>query len=205
MKKWKIVALCTVLACLSIVASGTLAYFTAQETAHNVITSGGVAIQLIELSDNGGDGLTYWRDVEGVMPGAEISKIVIVRNTGASDAWVRVKVDKTIELADGVEGTPDPSLMKLYNNNGDSEWIEQDGYEGAFWTKGEDGYYYYKNPLAPGYETPALFTTVTFDAVKMDNDYQNCKAYIDVKADAVQVANNPIDGNNVLDATGWPE
>ena len=32
MKKWKIVALCTVLACLSIVASGTLAYFTAQET-----------------------------------------------------------------------------------------------------------------------------------------------------------------------------
>ena len=90
MKKWKIVALCTVLACLSIVASGTLAYFTAQETAHNVITSGGVAIQLIELSDNGGDGLTYWRDVEGVMPGAEISKIVIVRNTGASEAWVRV-------------------------------------------------------------------------------------------------------------------
>lgn len=200
MKKWKIVALCTVLACLSIVASGTLAYFTAQETAHNVITSGGVAIQLIELSDNGGDGLTRWEKVEGVMPGAEISKIVIVKNTGASDAWVRVKVDKTIELADGVEGTPDPSLMKLYNNNGDSEWIEQDGYEGTFWTKGEDGYYYYKNPLAPGYETPALFTTVTF-APAMGNEYQNCTATIDVKADAVQVANN---GDTVLDATGWP-
>lgn len=199
MKKWKIVALCTVLACLSIVASGTLAYFTAQETAHNVITSGGVAIQLIELSDNGGDGLTYWRDVEGVMPGAEISKIVIVRNTGASDAWVRVKVDKTVILANEDKGNPE--VMKLYNNNGDSEWIEQDGYEGTFWTKGEDGYYYYKNPLAPGDETPALFTTVTFDAVKMDNDYQSCKAYIDVKAGAVQVANN---GDTVLDATGWP-
>ena len=187
------------LASLSIVASGTLAYFTAQETAHNVITSGGVAIQLIELSDNGGDGLTYWRDVEGVMPGAEISKIVIVRNTGASEAWVRVKVDKTVILANKDKGNPE--VMKLYNNNGDSEWIEQDGYEGTFWIE-HDGYYYYKNPLAPGDETPALFTTVTFDAVKMDNDYQSCKAYIDVKADAVQVANN---GTSALTATGWPE
>lgn len=196
MKKWKIVALCTVLACLSIVASGTLAYFTAQETAHNVITSGGVDIQLIELSGNGGDGLTPWRDVEGVMPGAEISKIVIVRNTGASDAWVRVKVDKTIELANK-EVIPNPDLMMLYNG---IDWIEQAGYEGTFWIE-HDGYYYYNDPLAPGYETPALFTTVTFDAVKMDNDYQSCKAYIDVKADAVQVANN---GDTVLDATGWP-
>ena len=200
MKKWKIVALCTVLACLSIVASGTLAYFTAQETAHNVITSGGVAIQLIELSDNGGDGLTYWRDVEGVMPGAEISKIVIVRNTGASEAWVRVKVDKTVILANEDKGNPE--VMKLYNNNGDSEWIEQDGYEGTFWIE-HDGYYYCKTPLAPGDETPALFTTVLFDPT-MGNEYQNCKAYIDVKADAVQVANNPKVGNNVLDATGWP-
>lgn len=189
MKKWKIVALCTVLACLSIVASGTLAYFTAQETAHNVITSGGVDIQLIELSDNGGDGLTYWRDVEGVMPGAEISKIVIVRNTGASEAWVRVKVDKTVILANQDKGNPE--VMELDIND-------------TFWTE-DDGYYYYNDSLAPGDETPALFTTVTFDAVKMDNDYQSCKAYIDVKADAVQFANNA-DGetDTVLDATGWP-
>lgn len=186
MKKWKIVALCTVLACLSIVASGTLAYFTAQETAHNVITSGGVAIQLIELSDNGGDGLTYWEKVEGVMPGAEISKIVIVRNTGASAAWVRVKVDKTVILANQDKGNPE--VMELDIND-------------TFWTE-DDGYYYYNDPLAPGEATNVpLFTTVTFDAVKMDNDYQSCKAYIDVKADAVQVANN---GDTVLDATGWP-
>ena len=78
MKKWKIVALCTVLACLSIVASGTLAYFTAQETAHNVITSGGVDIQLNEFSERGNEELVPWQDVDGVMPGAEISKIAVV-------------------------------------------------------------------------------------------------------------------------------
>lgn len=185
MKKWKIVALCTVLACLSIVASGTLAYFTASETAHNVITSGGVAIQLHEFSERGNEELVPWQDVDGVMPGAEISKIVTVENTGASDAWVRVKVDKTIILADGEKGNPE--VMKL-------------DIKDAFWTE-QDGYYYYNDPLAPGETTPPLFTTVTFDP-KMGNEYQGSTAHIDVKADAVQVANN---GETVLDALGWPK
>ena len=46
-----------------------------------------------------------------------------------------------------------------------------------------------------------VITTVTFDAAKMDNIYQNCTAKIEVQAHAVQVANN---GDTVLDATGWP-
>ena len=188
MKKWKIAALCTVLACLSIVASGTLAYFTASETAHNVITSGGVDIRLHEFSERGNEELVPWQDVDGVMPGAEISKIVTVENTGASDAWVRVKVDKTIILADGDKGNPE--VMKL-------------DIKDAFWTE-QDGYYYYNDPLAPGETTPPLFTIVTFDP-KMGNEYQGSTAHIDVKADAVQVANNPVEGNNVLDAQGWPK
>ena len=185
MKKWKIVALCTVLACLSIVASGTLAYFTAQETAHNVITSGGVDIQLHEFSERGNEELIPWEDVDGVMPGAEISKIAVVENTGASDAWVRIKVEKTVYLADGDKGNPEVMELDIRD---------------AFWTE-QDGYYYYNDPLAPGETTPPLFTTVTFDAVKMDNEYQGSKAFIDVKADAVQVANN---GDAVLEAAGWP-
>ena len=185
MKKWKIVALCTVLACLSIVASGTLAYFTAQETAHNVITSGGIDIALIEKADTG-NGLEDFKNVVGVMPGAEVSKIVTVENTGASDAWVRVKVDKTITLARGVQGTPDPSLLELNINTPD--WTEQ------------GGYYYYNHSLLPGETTTPLFTTVTF-APEMGNMYQNSNAEIEVKADAVQVANN---GTTALTAAGWP-
>ena len=184
MKKWKIVALCTVLACLSIVASGTLAYFTAQETAHNVITSGGVDIQLHEFSDRGHDEPIPWQDVDGVMPGAEISKIVTVQNTGASDAWVRIKVEKTVYLAGGDKGNPE--VMKL-------------DIKDAFWTE-QGGFYYYNSALKPGETTPPLFTTVTFDP-KMGNQYQGSTAHIDVKADAVQVANN---GNAVLEAAGWP-
>ena len=34
--------------CLSVAISGTLAYFTDEEVAHNIITSGGVNIEVIE-------------------------------------------------------------------------------------------------------------------------------------------------------------
>ena len=40
----------------SILAYGTSAYFTAEEKAHNVITTGNVDIDLIEMSDPDGDG-----------------------------------------------------------------------------------------------------------------------------------------------------
>ena len=186
MKKWKIVALCTVLACLSIVASGTLAYFTAQETAHNVITSGGIDIALIEKADTG-DGLVDFEDMDGVMPGAVVSKEVTVKNTGASAAWVRVSVTKTITLANK-EVIPNPEVMKLNINTED--WTEQ------------GGYYYYNHSLLPGETTTYLFTTVTFDGKDMGNMYQNSEAKIKVQADAVQVANN---GASATVAAGWPK
>ena len=46
MKK-KILALSMVAICMSVVAYGTLAYYTASETAENVITSGNVGIELL--------------------------------------------------------------------------------------------------------------------------------------------------------------
>lgn len=186
MKKWKIVALCTVLACLSIVASGTLAYFTAQETAHNVITSGGVDIELKEWADEDKTEPFPVDGINNVMPAAKVTKIVEVTNTGASEAWVRIKVDKTITLARGVQGTPDPSLLELNINT--TDWTEQ------------GGYYYYNHSLLPGETTKPLFTTVTF-APEMGNMYQNSNAEIEVKADAVQVANN---GASATVAAGWP-
>ena len=53
------------------------------------------------MSDTG-NGLVPFVDVEGVLPGTEISKIVQVKNMGGQAAWIRVSVEKTILLADGV-------------------------------------------------------------------------------------------------------
>lgn len=67
---------------------GTLAYFTSENTAHNVITSGGVNIEVVEKTQ-GKDGVLVdfpKEGVRGVMPGSDVSKIVSVKNTGESEA-----------------------------------------------------------------------------------------------------------------------
>lgn len=49
--KRKLFAGAVIAICLSLIAYGTLAYFTAEDTARNVITSGGIDIQLREWAD----------------------------------------------------------------------------------------------------------------------------------------------------------
>ena len=181
--KRKLLILSVLAICVAIVAAGTLAYFTAEDTAHNVITSGGVDIELKEWADEAKQ--TPFEDVTGIMPGVTVTKIAEIKNTGASEAWVRVLITKDIQLAGDSE--VDPNLIKLGLNTTD-------------WTLGTDGYYYYNRALAPGETTVPLFTTVTF-APEMGNEYQNSTAYVEVNVGAVQADNN---GTGALDATGWP-
>ena len=133
-----------------------------------------------------GNGLVPFEDIDGVLPGMDISKIVQVKNTGGQAAWVRVSADKDIQLAEGVDGEVDLSLLSYDLNT-------------AFWTE-KDGFYYYNTILQPNEVTEPLFTKVIFSAT-MSNMYQNSKAVINVTAQATQVANN---GTCALDAAGWP-
>lgn len=183
-KKLCVIALLVI--CLATAAYGTSAYFTHEQTATNVITSGSIKVELQEWSDTG-SGLVPFENVEGVLPGTEISKIVQVKNSGGQAAWVRVSADKTIRLAEGVNGDADLSLISYDLNT-------------AFWTE-KDGFYYYNTILQPNEVTEPLFTKVIFSAT-MSNMYQNSKAVIDVTAQATQVANN---GTCALDAAGWPD
>lgn len=188
MKKRRILACAVLIACLSMGAYGSLAYYTAEATATNVIRAGNVKIELKEtaIPEDGGDPVPF-EDQTGVMPGQAISKIVQVENTGGQPAYIRVKVDKEIILAAGVNGDPDLSLVTCNYNT--AEWEEK------------DGYYYYKEALQAGAATEPLFTEVVFDKT-MGNMYQGSKAEIKVFAQATQVAHN---GNSVMEALGWPK
>ena len=185
--KSKLLAGALIAACLSILAYGSLAYFTAEDAADNVITAGNIDIALKEtaIPEGGGDPVPFV-DLDGVMPGAEASKIVQVENTGDHPAYVRVRLEKTVTLAEGVDGEADASLVALDINT--DQWTLK------------DGYYYYSEALAPGETTAPLFTTVRF-AAQMDDRYQNSKAEIAAYAGAVQAENN---GGSALDAAGWP-
>lgn len=181
--KRKLLILSVLAICIATLTTGTLAFFTSEGRAHNVITTGGVKIAVQEWADEGKQ--TPFTDLNGVMPGVPVTKIAEIKNTGASDAWIRVKVEKNIQLQG--EDTPDADLVELNLNDTD-------------WKLGQDGYYYYNQALKPGEVTKPIFTTVTFDAA-MGNEYQNATASVDVFAQAVQKANN---GATVKDAKGWP-
>ncbi len=180
--KRKILLLSVLAICIATLAGGTLAYFTAEGKAHNVITTGGVDIAVQEWADE--EKTVPFEDLTDVMPNATVTKIAEIKNTGASDAWVRVTLKKEIKLQGA--GTPDANLVQLKLNT--TDWTEK------------DGCYYYKTALKPGQVTAPIFTAVTFSDA-MGNEYQNATATVDVFAQAVQTANN---GDTVMDAKGWP-
>lgn len=72
---------------VAVTAAGTLAYFTDTGTAHNVITTGNVKIELKEWADEACE--EPFKDKTGVMPGTKVTKIVEVKNTGTGAAFVR--------------------------------------------------------------------------------------------------------------------
>lgn len=184
MKK-KILVCALIAICLSIVAYGTAAFYTYEDTATNVVTAGNVRIRLEEYTLVGGK-LEPFTDPIDVVPGTSVSKIVQVKNTGFAPAWVRVKLDKDLLLAPGVSGTPDLSLVNYELNR--QSWAEV------------DGWFYYLEPLAPGATTAPIFEWVSFSS-NMSNMYQQSKTMIHVTAHGVQSAHN---GANVFDAAGWP-
>ncbi len=189
MKK-KIAAAALIVSMLSISAMGTLAYFTDTGIAHNVITSGKVDITLNDAMGYDEDKQPV-RELKGVMPGVTYDKVVSVTNEADSqNAWVRIKLEKVIEPALGVEAESDPTLA-IINFPKESKWK---------WVEDED-YWYYTDILKPGDTTENLFETVTIDK-NMGNEYQNSTVKILVTAEAVQADNN---GGTYTEIKSWTE
>lgn len=155
MKKRRILSLCLVAAIAAIaVFAGTLAYFTDTDEADNTFTVGNVKIDLIEQErayDNEGNatGLQDFTDgkllmpivgsaqgeketIDGVeMPTAKnyVDKIISIKNTGESKAYVRVFVAVPTALQNGE--VPNAPLYDVlhWNFNADStaegEWTDE--------------------------------------------------------------------------------
>ena len=184
--KKRIGLIATIVCCIAILASGTVAYFTAQETAYNVITTGALAMRLVE---EGADGKPFPKEgITGVLPNMDVTKKAYVENTGDVDMYVRIALDTNVEsMQEGGGALPFDDHISLDINTED-------------WTKQGD-YYYYKEALKPGEATEPLFTTVSFDA-EMGNEYMDARVRIDVDAQAVQSKNNT---DSPLTAAGWPK
>ena len=177
--------LALVVCCAALIASGTLAFYNAEKTAKNVMTTGKLEIDLKEETDNN----EPWPEegFDGIMPGRDVTKIVYGVNTGSMDVWLRIRLDKVITPAEGV--TAELNFENITLDINTSDWTEK------------DGWYYLNEPLKPEKESVPLFTNVHFGK-NLGNEYMNAKVIIDVTMQAVQAGNN---GDSALTATGWPE
>jgi len=182
-KKQRIILAAVLVICMAIFATGTLAFFTAEETAYNVITTGILSMDLVEETTGG----EPWPDggISGAMPGMEVDKVPYVKNDGGIDFWTRISVSVTVTGKGGEELS--------------DEYISLN-FDEANWTE-KDGYYYYNSAVKPGEETEPLFTKVSFSK-DMPNAYMNAQVEIEVNADAVQSRNN---GDSAVNAAGWSD
>lgn len=189
--KRKLLYIAAVLIVLSLIAGGTLAYFTAEDTARNVITSGGVSIALVERQRVDGRLHAYPDGPMRVMPGTTVSKIVTVEGIDHS-AWVRLRYEVSAYNAEGEPLSVSAAALKR------AVVIEPDAEN---WTR--RGEWWYCNvPLAEGEESAPLFESVVFSAANMGNEFQGTTVTVDVTAQAVQRENN---GQTALKAQGWPQ
>ena len=150
MKK-KIVTLCLIVAlAATALVGGTLAYFTDTDEATNTFTTGGVQIQLIEQQRNAdssaleafendknlmpivGSAQGEQETVDGVtLPTAKnyVDKIMTIKNTGVSDAFVRIFVAVPTALQNGQTPNAPRYDVLHWNFNGDScaagEWTDE--------------------------------------------------------------------------------
>lgn len=153
MSKRKILALASAVCMVAILAiGGTLAYFTATDTETNTFTVGGVKIDLIEQQRGEKDGektLVPFEDEKVLMPivgsaqgeqevvgGVKlptaknyVDKIISIKNTGKSEAYVRVFVAVPTALQNGQTPNAPRYDVLHWNFNGDScavgEWTDE--------------------------------------------------------------------------------
>lgn len=185
--QWKkrILCLTVLVICLATLATGTMAYFVAEETAYSVITTGCLYMELVQ-EDAEGRPLAQ-ETVLNVVPATAAPQITSVKNKGSVPFFTRVLVEKKITPAEGSDAQLDAELVTLSINE-------------EYWTE-KDGFYFYKRILRPGQETAPLYTEVGF-APEMGNEYMDARVEIRVLAQAVQSANN---GTDATQALGWSE
>lgn len=193
-KKILALCLCVALAATAIVGA-SLAYFTDTAEATNTFTAGGVKIKLIEEQSNEDHtGLVPYEGDKVLMPivgsaqgekypngqpmaANYIDKVVTIRNTGKSAAWIRAYYAVPSALDDGFGESFNAGMNILHgnfgNNNGvttyENEWKWKNNGKWQYFETEMDGVSYnvyfadYYQPVAAGDTTVQFISGVYLD------------------------------------------
>ena len=205
-KKWLIILTFIAIVVAAIAGVGIWAYLTDTESATNIFTVGKVDITLTE---------PRWDEdnAKNITAKSKIAKDPTVKNVGANDAYVylKVKVPK-VTLKDG-----DTAKVPLFTYQVNSGWSELEGKTVDADSYIEKVYYYNQNDgiLAKNGETPALFNEVQVANITSDTTYTTdsgetkrlaeatdykLEQAIEINAYAIQTNNLPEGRNTVQKA-----
>ena len=154
------------------------------DISESTVNARNLKIKVVMSEENGGtEGPVSGETV--IIPGAEVSRIARVRNTGAEDAWVRAKANLYVN--------GDSVLAK------DNSYITLKGENTTDWTwREEEGYWYLNEPLKAGATSEVIFTGLKVTEEDLDESFSG--ANLKVEAEGTQVKNN---GSTVFEANGW--
>ena len=189
MKK-KLLYIAALIICMSIITGGTFAYFTYEETTHNVITSKKVNINVLSMKLEDGSLKDDGNTAIPIMPATTVNKVVMAQSL-ETPSWIRLKYELNVFDSNGDKMTiPKAELDNIIIIEPDNtDWIEK------------DGWWYYKSVVQSGEITTPLFDEIKFSGPGMGNEYQKASVKLLLKGQAVQSANN---GSSVMEAAGWP-
>ena len=185
MNKKKLIPLLSAVALVAAIGVGsTLAYFTDNDAANNVVTMGHVNIELDEpefSAENENN------TIKNVVPNQTITKdptITVV--AGSESCYLRAKIEITELNAEQIADL-------LENTNIGEDWV-----------LAEDGYYYYQNSVSKSNEdqTVDLFDTIVIPA-EWGNEVADMTFEINVTAEAIQADNFTPETDEAGVINGW--
>ncbi|WP_455682392.1 hypothetical protein [Thomasclavelia sp.] len=183
-KKNKLLILMIVL-CIMVPIGGAIAYFHADTSSNNKLSSGNVGIEIKDATTNedgqiNHDGITF----NFGYPGAIKDKQTFVENISNNDLYTRITVTKYWEDEDGNKIIDaNPKLIEIITNAQDN-WIIQDNDVNS-----EVVHFYYKKILKPGETTDLFVNQIKLSGMIDDSEmmiYSGLNAHLAFEAEAVQ-------------------
>lgn len=183
-KKNKLLILLITL-CVLVPVGGAVAYFRAETSSRNKLSSGNVGIELMDTTSEG-DAIQSEEGIDFTFayPGAVKEKETFVQNISDNDLYTRITVTKYwIDEEGNKVIDADPKLIEVVTND-TSNWIIQDSDEND-----EIVYFYFRKPLSPQEATDLFINRIKLSG-KITNDgeieYSELSAHLSFEADAVQ-------------------
>ena len=184
---------------IAVLSMSTLAWFNASDDVTNKFFVADSAdtpdkifsVEVTETDEDGNptkDGKEYYN----IAPGSVLAKDPTVKNTGAYDQWIRVRVTVTnadawiAALGNGYD------LGTMFGGHDETVWtraFDEGGYNG---TENTIEYVYYLNDKLVPDETVTLFETVTIPTQLDQEDmvFIGAKFEMTIVAEAIQADNN---------------